>query len=90
MVAVLWSHRLRIIHPLFDQAHESLSVQLPSRDPTRREVIRAISDQTGFRASIFHCGNGATVVFGGGMSRISVRDWEKQRRDVLDGLPKTP
>lgn len=63
-----------ITYPLFDATHASIRVRLPSSNPTRREVMRAISDQTGFRTSIFHCGTGATVLFGGGVGRITISD----------------
>jgi hypothetical protein len=63
-----------VIYPLFDQRHDLLHVVLPSVRPTRREVMQGVREQTGFRASIFHCGNGATVLFGSGGGRIKVAD----------------
>jgi hypothetical protein len=63
-----------VIYPLFDQRHDGIRVVLPSTTPTRREVMQAITRQTGFRASIFHCGNGATVLFGSGGGRIRVSE----------------
>jgi hypothetical protein len=67
-----------VINPPFDRQHDSVRVSLPSVKPTRREVIQAITQQTGFRASIFHCGNGATILFGGGGGRIRVADTDIQ------------
>jgi hypothetical protein len=63
-----------VIYRLFDRAHDAIRVQLPSATPTRREVMRAITEQTGLRASVFHCGNGATVLFGSGVGRIRVAE----------------
>jgi hypothetical protein len=65
------------IDPVFNQQHEVVRVSLPSRTPTRREVINAIQQQTGLKASIFHCGSGATILFGGGVGRIRVRGHDK-------------
>lgn len=61
-----------VIYPVADRQYDGVRVMLPSTTPTRREVIQAITQQTGFRASIFHCGNGATVLFGSGGGRIRV------------------
>ena len=63
----------RVIYPLSDSQFDGLHVTVPSLTPTRRQVMRAISEQTGLRASIFHCGNAATVLFGsgGGLIRVS-------------------
>src|SRR4051794_29985317 len=61
-----------VIYALSNPQHEALHVRLPSTTPTRREVMQAIAQQTGFRASIFHCGNGATILFGSGGGRIRV------------------
>lgn len=61
-----------VIYPLFDDRHDDLRVTLPSTTPTRREVMRAITQQTGFRASISRCGSGATVLFGSGGGRIKL------------------
>jgi hypothetical protein len=63
-----------VIYDLFDTKHKSRNVRLRSLTPTRREVMEAIGEQTGFRASIFHCGNGATILFGSGGGRILVSD----------------
>lgn len=67
-----------VIYPPFDRQHDSIRVLLPFAKPTRREVIEAITQQTGFKASIFHCGNGATVLFGSGVGRIRVADNKNQ------------
>jgi hypothetical protein len=63
-----------VIYDLFDPNHKTRNVRLRSLTPTRREVMEAIGEQTGFRASIFHCGNGATILFGSGGGRIRVAD----------------
>jgi hypothetical protein len=62
------------IYPLFDERHNVLRLTLPSTAPTRREVMQAIREQTGFRASVFHCGNNATLLFGSGGGLIKVSD----------------
>jgi hypothetical protein len=67
--------KARVIYDLFSAEHGDLRVQLPSASPTRREVMAVIKEQTGFESRIFHCGNGSTILFGGGVGRISVRDW---------------
>lgn len=61
-----------VIYPISDDEQLPVRVVLPSLEPTRREVMQAIIQQTGLNASIFHCGNGATVLFGGGGGRIRV------------------
>ena len=63
-----------VIYELYDLHHKTLGVRLGSLRPTRREVIKAIAEQTGFRTSIFHCGNGATLLFGSGVGRIRVHE----------------
>ena len=63
-----------VIYPPFDRQHDSIRVALPSTKPTRREVMQAITQQTRFKASIFHCGNGATILFGGGGGRIMISE----------------
>ncbi len=68
-----------VIYPLSDPQYELSQVTLPSLLPTRREVMRAISEQTGLRASILHCGNGATILFGSGGGRIRVNEIPEQR-----------
>ncbi|MEI8291954.1 MAG: hypothetical protein WCH99_20990 [Verrucomicrobiota bacterium] len=69
-----------IIYPLYDHQHDPVRVVLPSATPTRREVMQAITQQTGFKVSILHCGNGATVLFGSGGGRIMVDDREKNEQ----------
>jgi hypothetical protein len=63
-----------VIHDLFNPQHETLGVRLGSLTSTRREVIKAIAEQIGFKTSIFHCGNGATILFGSGVGPIMVSD----------------
>lgn len=53
-----------VVFGMFDPKHKPLSVRLNSTTPTRREVMDAITGQTGFRAHMSHCGNGATILFG--------------------------
>jgi len=71
-----------VIYPLFDHRHDLIRVALPSTTPTRREVMQAITKQTGFTASIFHCGNGATVLFGSGGGRVMVDDKNEQPNKI--------
>lgn len=64
-----------VIFRLVDQQNDGIRVMLPSTTPTRREVMQAITQSTGFEASIFFpCGNGFTVLFGNIGSRIRVNE----------------
>ncbi len=63
-----------VIYPLADEQRNEIHVLLPSTTPTRREIMHAITQQTGLQASIFHCGNGATVLFGSGGGRITISE----------------
>jgi hypothetical protein len=63
-----------VIYELFEPQHKTLGVRLSSLTPTRREVTKAIAEQTVFKTSIFHCSNGATLLFGSGVGRIRVND----------------
>ena len=69
-----------VIYPLATRSDGDIRVTLPSSSPTRREVMKAIAEQTAFSASIFHCGNGSTVLFGSAQGRIKVRE-------VVEGKP---
>lgn len=66
-----------VIYPHSDRQHDSVRVSLPSVTPTRQEVMTCISEQTGFKPSIFHCGNGATILFGSGGGRIRIQDGQR-------------
>jgi hypothetical protein len=68
--------KARVIYPPHNQQNQVIRVLLPSTLPTRREVMQAITKQTGFKTSILHCGNGATVLFGSGGGLISGQDRE--------------
>jgi hypothetical protein len=48
-------------------------LSLPSTQPTVREIMQAINDQTAFKASVFRCGTGATVWQDAWIGRISIR-----------------
>ena len=65
-----------VIYPLRYQEHEKVRVSLPSPSPSRREVIAAITQQTAFKADVYHCGNVANILFGGGGGRIRVAEPE--------------
>ncbi|EEF58216.1 hypothetical protein [Pedosphaera parvula] len=64
----------QIIYPPFGSNHYSLKITLPSTNPTVREVMHAITQQTGMRASIFHCASGATILHGSGGGSIRVSE----------------
>lgn len=78
-----------VIYPLSDRRHDGVRIVLPSATPTRREVMQAITRQTGFKASINHCGNGATVLFGSGGGRITVDDKHEQPKPPKDGIDRS-
>jgi hypothetical protein len=63
-----------IIYQLFETNHHDLRVSLPSPTPSRREVMEAITRQTGFRTHVYHCAHGATILFGSGGGAISVTE----------------
>lgn len=58
----------------FNAAPPPVAITLPSLTPSRREVLNAINQQTSFEASIFKCGNGATILFGSGVGPIRVSE----------------
>lgn len=72
-----------VIYPLFDDQHDDMRFTLPSTTPTRREVMHAITQQTGFRTSVGRCGSGATVLFGSGGGRIKISKSQDRRREVM-------
>lgn len=45
-------------------------LRLPSDQPSVREIIRAVNDQTSCRADVFQCGNGASIFGGPWISKI--------------------
>jgi hypothetical protein len=53
---------------------DAQAIKLPTTNPTCREVMQAITQQTGLRTSIFHCGNGSTILFGGAVGPIRVSE----------------
>ena len=63
-----------VIYPLRYAQNEAIEINLSSVVPTRREVMKAIAEQPGFEAHVFHCGVGATVLFGSGVGRIRVTE----------------
>ena len=54
--------------------HEEMRITLPSLFPRNRDIMTAITQQTGFKADVFHCGDVANILFGSGGGRISVWD----------------
>lgn len=68
-----------VIYPLVRRENESLQVTLPSSLPRRRQLMAAITEQTGFRTCVYHCAHVASVLFGGGGGRITVSDLQKGR-----------
>lgn len=73
--------RGEVIYQTFDPDYDRVTVALPSSNPTRRQVIRAINAQTDFCAGIMRCGNGATILFGGGGGRIHVFKEHRKQPD---------
>jgi len=55
--------------------NEEIRIALPSNLPSNRELMTAITQQTGFKADVYHCGDVANILFGGGGGRIRVNDW---------------
>jgi hypothetical protein len=65
--------RLGVIYQLSNPDLRTQAISFASLSPTRREVMQEISRQTDLRASVFRCGNGATLLFGNSGGRIHVR-----------------
>lgn len=62
-----------VIYPPRDEKLARVRVRLPSTAPTRREVLQAITQQTGLKASPSGlCGNGASILFGASVGPIRV------------------
>ena len=66
--------KAKVIYPLRYDVNDNVPVALPSRTPSNREVMLAISKQTGFDARFYHCGNGPNFLFGTAGGLIDVRD----------------
>lgn len=64
-----------ILRAPIDARLESIPVVFPSANPTRRDVMRAIEEQTGFRTSHYHCGSMASVLFGSASGPIRVAEY---------------
>ncbi len=64
----------KIIYAPRYKEHEEMRITIPSLLPRNRDVITAITQQTGFKADVYHCGDVANILFGGGGGRIRVSD----------------
>jgi len=51
---------------------KSLQIVLPSKSPTRREIMHSIDQQTDWRAHYDTCASGSTLLFGDGGGQISL------------------
>jgi len=51
---------------------EPVRVLLPSTTPTKREIMRAIAEQTGLRANVSRCATGASILSGPSVGSIHV------------------
>lgn len=69
-----------LIYGPMDRAHDSIRVQLPSKNPTPRQIMDAITQQTGFPTRVRRCLSGSTIVFGESMSAVYVNDWNFTNR----------
>lgn len=63
----------KVIYPLRASNDYSLKITLPSTNPTYRETMQAISEQTGLSANRYRCACDSSILFGsgGGLIRVS-------------------
>ncbi|HTH50178.1 MAG TPA: hypothetical protein VMB21_21875 [Candidatus Limnocylindria bacterium] len=56
-------------------------IRLPSPQPTLREIVQAVNDQTPFKASVSSCGNGPSILQGTWLGKISI--WPKRSEPLV-------
>jgi hypothetical protein len=59
-----------------EPGHESDLIKLPSENPTKLELLSAITNQTNLRGRIFHCASGCNLLGGAYSGRIQLRTKE--------------
>jgi len=73
-----------IAHQPTEAEWTKTQIRLPSKEPTIREIMQAVNDQAPFRAKVWRCGTGASILRGAWVSKISFSAKEPQAaRDVV-------
>ena len=55
-----------------DPEWAKVRITLPSKQPTRSEIVGCINEQTPLKARVFVCGNGSTLLWGAWHSKIGL------------------